>query len=41
VAQADVVRVLLAREPVTALPADAAPRETIRLIALDPAYQLK
>jgi uncharacterized protein (DUF1800 family) len=40
-AQADVVRVLLAREPVTALPADATPRETIRLIALDPAYQLK
>jgi len=39
--QADVMRALLAREPVTALPADAGPRETIRVIALDPAYQLK
>jgi uncharacterized protein (DUF1800 family) len=41
VAQADIVQVLLAREPVAPLPADAGARETIRLIALDPAYQLR
>jgi uncharacterized protein (DUF1800 family) len=39
--QADIVRVLLACAPVTSLPVDAGTRETIRLIALDPAYQLK
>jgi uncharacterized protein (DUF1800 family) len=41
VSQADIAQALLARAPVLALPTDADPRETIRLIALDPAYQLK
>ena len=34
-------QVLLARDPVNALPMDANARETIKRIALDPVYQLK
>ncbi len=41
VSQADLERALLARAPIVALPPEATPRETIRLLALDPVYQLK
>jgi uncharacterized protein (DUF1800 family) len=39
--QADMTQALLARDPVSALPMEANPRETIQRIALDPVYQLK
>ena len=41
VSQADLTRALLAREPVSPVPADVPAREAVRRIALDPAYQLK
>jgi hypothetical protein len=41
VSQADMAGALLAREPVNALPSDAATREFVRRVALDPVYQLK
>ena len=41
VSHGDIERALLAREPVTPIPADVSVREAIRRIALDPAYQLK
>jgi uncharacterized protein (DUF1800 family) len=41
VSQADIVRALVAREPVNTALADADARETIRRLALDPVYQLK
>jgi len=39
--RADIQRVLAARAPVHPIAADANPRELVRHIALDPAYQLK
>jgi uncharacterized protein (DUF1800 family) len=41
VSHGDIERALLARAPVTPVPTDVPARESIRRIALDPAYQLK
>ena len=41
VSQADIARVMLATAAVNPLPADTSTRETVRRLALDPAYQLK
>ena len=41
VSHADIERVLLAREPVNAVPAELPAREVVKRLALDPSYQLK